>query len=162
MILSFSFFNFLIICLTLINCTDILNETESGVPLLQRRVCYFANWAPYRELDPPLYPDQIDPNICTHIHYAFAKIDPITLSLLPTEEHDMNWTEKANMPLFIRLYSLKRRNPALKILLAVGGWSARSNGFNLATRSAQNRTKFISHSLKLLREWNFDGIDLGY
>lgn len=129
---------------------------------LQRRICYFANWAPYRELDPPLYPDNIDPDICTHIHYAFAKIDPKTLDLVPTEEHDMNWTEKTKMPLFIRLYSLKRRNPSLKILLAVGGWSAKSEGFNMATRSSLNRSKFINNTIKLLREWNFDGIDLDW
>lgn len=98
--------------------------TTSQIPVnngLHRRVCYFANWAPYRNLNPPLYPDNIDPSLCTHIHYAFAKIDPATLSLVPTEEHDMNWTEKSNMPLYIRLYGLKRRNMALKILLAVGG-----------------------------------------
>lgn len=130
-------------------------------PSLQRRVCYFANWAPYRDLSPPLYPDDIDPALCTHIHYAFAKIDVATLALLPTEEHDMNWTERTNMPLYIRLYGLKRRNMALKILLAVGGWSAKSDGFNLATRSQQNRSRFINQTIKLLREWNFDGVDLG-
>lgn len=129
--------------------------------LLQRRVCYFANWATYRDLNPPLYPDDIDPALCTHIHYAFAKIDPATLALMPTEEHDMNWTERSNMPLYIRLYGLKRRNMALKILLAVGGWSAKSTGFNLATRTAQNRSRFINQTIKLLREWNFDGVDLG-
>ena len=88
---------------------------------LQRRVCYFANWAPYRNIEPPFYPDQIEPDLCTHIHYAFAKIDPESLTVVSTEEHDMDWTEQSKMPLYIRLYSLKRRNPALKILLAVGG-----------------------------------------
>ena len=74
----------------------------------------------------------------------------------------MNWTEKSNMPLYIRLYSLKRKNPALKILLAVGGWSAKSTGFNLATRNAQNRSKFINQTISFLRVWNFDGIDLDW
>jgi hypothetical protein len=96
-------------------------STVSANKLMQRRVCYYANWAPYRDLTPALYPDNIDPTLCTHIHYAFAKVDPKTLALVPTEEHDMNWTEKSNMPLYIRLYGLKRRNSALKILLAVGG-----------------------------------------
>lgn len=73
----------------------------------------------------------------------------------------MNWTEKSNMPLYIRLYSLKRKNPTLKILLAVGGWSAKSTGFNFATRTASNRSKFINQTLGFLRLWNFDGIDLG-
>lgn len=137
------------------------DEESQAAPTLQRRVCYFANWAPYRDLSPPLYPDDIDPALCTHIHYAFAKIDLQSLALLPTEEHDMNWTERTNMPLYIRLYGLKRRNMALKILLAVGGWSAKSDGFNLATRSHQNRSRFINQTIKLLREWNFDGVDLG-
>jgi len=97
-------------------------STVSANKIMQRRVCYYANWAPYRDLTPALYPDNIDPTLCTHIHYAFAKVDPKTLALVPTEEHDMNWTEKSNMPLYIRLYGLKRRNSALKILLAVGGY----------------------------------------
>ena len=33
----------------------------------------------------------------------------------------MNWTEMSHMPLYIRLYGLKRRNSKLKTLLAVGG-----------------------------------------
>ena len=88
---------------------------------MKRKVCYLSNWALYRDLNPPLYPDQIDPTLCTHIHYAFAKIDPATLLLVPTEEHDISWTEKNNMPLYIRVYGLKRRNMDIKILLAVGG-----------------------------------------
>jgi GH18 family chitinase len=108
-----------------------------------------------------LYPDQIDPALCTHIHFAFAKIDPKNFSILPTEEHDINWTAKSNMPLYIRLYGLKRRNPNLKILLAIGGWSARSEGFNYATKTAENRTRFINETINFLREWNFDGVDLG-
>ena len=130
------------------------DDDDESKPTLQRRVCYFANWAPYRDLSPPLYPDDIDPALCTHIHYAFAKIDLSTLALVPTEEHDMNWTERTNMPLYIRLYGLKRRNMALKILLAVGGWSAKSDGFNYATRSHQNRSQTLFRSLNCrLSNW---------
>jgi chitinase len=143
----------------LVNCHDTPQIISDEVNF--RRVCYYANWAPYRKIDPILYPDNIDPNICTHIHYAFAKINPDTLELLSTEEHDMNWTEKSHIPLYIRLYGLKRRNPQLKTLLAVGGWSAKSVGFNEATRNYTKRLKFINQTIKILREWNFDGIDLG-
>jgi hypothetical protein len=112
----------------IMSMVPLLSSTTSSAQMsssLTRRICYFANWAPYREVSPPLYPDNIDPSLCTHIHYAFAKIDPATLALVPTEDHDMNWTEKSNMPLYIRLYGLRRRNMALKILLAVGGNLAR-------------------------------------
>jgi chitinase len=126
-----------------------------------RRVCFFANWAPYRGVNPNLLPDKIDPFLCTHIHYAFAKIDPTSLKLEPTEEHDNNWTERSNIPLYIRLFGLKRKNPSLKIILAVGGWSAKSRGFNRATQKRNYRQQFIEQSINFLREWNFDGIDIG-
>ena len=100
--------------------TTSTQQQNSNLPL-RRRICYYANWAPYRGLTPPLYPDQIDPSLCTHIHFAFARIDPKNFSILPTEEHDINWTAHSNMPLYIRLYGLKRRNNNLKILLAIGG-----------------------------------------
>ena len=46
---------------------------------------------------PTLYPDHIDPLLCTHIHYAFADINPLTLAITPTEEHDIHWTERLGM-----------------------------------------------------------------
>lgn len=62
-----------------------------------RIVCYYTNWSLYREAMPTLYPDHIDPLLCTHIHYAFADINPLTLAITPTEEHDIHWTERLGM-----------------------------------------------------------------
>lgn len=159
----------LAVCLHQISCNNNFHETSTDINVnnentisKQRRVCYFANWALYRGLEPPLYPDDIDPTLCTHIHYAFAKIDSETLKLVATEDHDMNWTYVNKMPMYIRLYGLKRRNSLLKILLAVGGWSMQSRGFNLATRTHENRTRFINNTLEFIREWNFDGVDLDW
>jgi GH18 family chitinase len=41
------------------------------------------------------------------------------------------------------MYGLKRRNPSLKIILSVGGWSARSKGFNAVLRSDNTRYELI-------------------
>ncbi len=62
-----------------------------------RVVCYYTNWSLYREAMPTLYPDHIDPLLCTHIHYAFADINPLTLAITPTEEHDIHWTDRLGM-----------------------------------------------------------------
>ena len=48
----------------LIICDDISNDSDE--PSF-RRICYYANWATYRNISPILYPDNIDPSLCTHI-----------------------------------------------------------------------------------------------
>ncbi|CAF1633675.1 unnamed protein product [Didymodactylos carnosus] len=75
---------------------NVVNSTVY-IGLEMRVVCYYANWSLYREAMPILYPDQIDPTLCTHIHYAFADIDPLTLNIIPTELHDVQWTDRHSM-----------------------------------------------------------------
>ncbi len=59
-----------------------------------RIVCYYANWSVYRLTNTPiLYPDAIEPSLCTHIHVAFALINPQTLKIEPSEKHDTHYTD---------------------------------------------------------------------
>ncbi len=39
-------------------------------------VCYFTNWAWYRQGVGKYKPENIDPELCTHINYGFAVLDP--------------------------------------------------------------------------------------
>ncbi len=62
-----------------------------------RMVCYYTNWSVYRPTNTPiLYPDSIDPTLCTHIHVAFALINPQTLKIEPSEKHDTHYTDIFN------------------------------------------------------------------
>lgn len=56
-----------------------------------KRVCVYPNWSILRESNmAKIYPEDIDPNLCTHIHYAYANIDVRTLQLSPSQYQDFN------------------------------------------------------------------------
>lgn len=67
--------------------------------------------------------------------------------------------------MYVRFNDLKKRNPALKTLLAVGGWN-HENGlespFSRMVRKPANRKVFIDSVISLLRQYNFDGLDLDW
>lgn len=41
-------------------------------------VCYFGSWATYRVSNGKFDVEDIDPNLCTHINYAFVGLDSTT------------------------------------------------------------------------------------
>lgn len=49
---------------------------------------------------PILYPDEIEPSLCTHIHVAFASINAQTLRIEPSEKHDTHYTDAFHMVSF--------------------------------------------------------------
>jgi len=96
-------------------------------------------------------PETIHPEKLTHINFAFARIDAQGKVALP----------HAGIPKELaRLRELKARNPQLKILISVGGWTA--DGFSDAASSAAARDVFAASAVALLREYALDGIDLDW
>ena len=55
-------------------------------------VCYFTNWAWYRNGAGKYTPDHIDPSLCTHVNYGFAVLDSERLVMKP---HD-TWADLDN------------------------------------------------------------------
>ena len=74
-------------------------------------VCYFTNWAQYRNGQGKFTPEHIDPFMCTHINYAFAELKNGVLS-------QYEWNDDSN---YAKVIALKKQNPNLKIMLSVGG-----------------------------------------
>jgi len=81
-------------------------------------VCYYGSWAVYRPGNGKFDVENIDPFICTHIVYGFAGLgsDNMIKPLDPYNDLYDNWGKGA----FLRFTGLKKKNPELKALIAIG------------------------------------------
>uniref|UniRef100_UPI00398E62C2 acidic mammalian chitinase-like n=1 Tax=Pristiophorus japonicus TaxID=55135 RepID=UPI00398E62C2 len=112
-------------------------------------ICYFTNWAQYRPGIGKFMPENIPPCLCTHLIYAFAMID--NTHKLMTKE----WNDEI---LYISFNDLKKQNPNLKTLLAIGGFNPKR--FLSTVASKKNRATFINSVVKFIRKYGFDGFNL--
>lgn len=150
------FSSFCLFLILFIKQTTTITSKESNE---YKIVCYYTNWSQYRPSSGKFVPENIDPNLCTHIIYAFAKIDDNFL-LSEFEWNDLS-TEylKGN---YEKVIGLKKQNKNLKVLLAVGGWTHGSSKFSDMARDNLLRDKFIKYSLRFLIYHSFDGLDLDW
>lgn len=120
--------------------------TCNGRPSLHR-VCYY----PYESSSEGfLKPDGINVTLCTHILFAFARIENCTLK--PGSPQQIEG--------YKQLVGLKRKAPDLKIILSVGSGGGYQYSQMVSTKG--NRTKFTNQTIELLRKYNFDGIDFDW
>jgi chitinase len=107
-----------------------------------RVIAYVAGWS---------MPTEIPAEHLTHINFAFGKIAQDGSVVLPGADAADNLR---------KLGGLKKRNPALKILVSIGGWEA--EGFSDAALTDASREKFAGSAVELLRRYSLDGIDLDW
>lgn len=103
-------------------------------------------------------PEHIEPHLCTHIIFAFGWMKNNKLTAFdPTDD-----TKAGKTGLFQRVIQLKGKNPKLKILLAVGGWSFGTERFKTMSVTKYSRRLFIFSAIEFLRQREFDGLDLDW
>lgn len=112
-------------------------------------VGYYAAWA----VQSGFTPDRIDTEKVTHLNYAFADIGE-DLKIHPGFPH-------VDFSNFDKLNQLKEKNPNLKTLISVGGWTW-SGKFSDAALTEQSRSDFSESCVDFILKYNFDGIDLDW
>ena len=113
-------------------------------------VGYYAGWAAYQGYTP----DQLPAEHLTQINYAFARIDPDTLTIaLENPAHD-----KKNLA---ALRKLRQQHGHLKLLISVGGWSD-SQYFSDAAATAARREAFAASCVDFVVAQGLDGVDLDW
>ena len=125
-------------------------------------VCYYGSWARYRMGNGAFLPSNIDPNLCTHVIYSFAKLDPFTNEIESADPWaDLSSSEPGGgLNGYAETIQLKQQNPDLKVMLSVGGFNAGSGVFSDMALSQESRATFIQSSVAFLQKYGFDGLDL--
>ncbi len=101
--------------------------------------------------DRPIQPDEIAAAQLTRINYAFSIIKEGRMV-------EGSPTDAAN---FAALEQLKQRNPALKVLVSVGGWLGSGNFSDMALTPA-SRSLFIQSVVEFLQRYHLDGLDIDW
>lgn len=57
---------------------------------------------------------------------------------------------------------LKQKNPALKVLIAIGGWNEGGKKYSQMASSKVSRDRFVASAVAFLQEHKFDGLDLDW
>lgn len=107
-------------------------------------MCYYFNIIKVAE---------INPRICTHLIFSFFGLDANgNISYFQRTE-----TEVATI--LNDMNGLKRQNPSLKVMAAIGGWNESLNPawFEMA-ENLERRKAFADNTKRITDKFNLDGI----
>lgn len=136
------------------------SESTSEIASESKKVvCYYTNWSQYRMKPVSFYPENIDPFLCSHIIYAFAKLNN-EHEIEPFEWNDLSTSWSIGM--YDRIMALKKKNADLKILIAVGGWNLGSKIFSEMVHNVTSRKTFVKTTVEFLLANKFNGLDLDW
>lgn len=138
----------------------VLCISSSSLAVQKKNVCYYGTWAAYRNGLANFQVSNIDPFICTHIIYSF--FDTTAEGVITHFDAYLDLPDDNGRDNIRKFIELKKINPAVKLLAAVGGWTAGSERFSKMASTDATRKAFATNSLNFLNKFGFDGIDLDW
>ena len=127
-------------------------------------IAYYPAWATYaRNYQVADIPAQK----VTHINYAFANVQNgrcvLGDSYADTDKAFAgdSWDQGAKRGNFNQLTKLREKNPNLKTMISIGGWTWSQN-FPAAAATDQSRKQFASSCIDFMKQYGFDGIDIDW
>ncbi|XP_026668803.1 probable chitinase 10 isoform X2 [Ceratina calcarata] len=119
-------------------------------------ICYFTNWAWYRQNGGKFLPEDVDTDLCTHVLYGFAVLDGSQLTI---KSHDP-WADIDNK-FYERVAALKKKG--VKVLMAIGGWNdSAGDKYSRLVNSPSARKRFIENVIQFIEKYEFEGLDLDW
>lgn len=105
--------------------------------------------------------ENIDPNLCTHIVYAFAGLNATSdsiRSLDPWQDLKDDWGKGG----YERITQMRASYPHLKVSLAIGGWNEGSKNYSRMVSEPARRQRFVKSATDFVLRYKFDGLDLDW
>lgn len=122
--------------------------------------CYYISSSYWRPGNGKFNISNIDPDLCTHLAYAFFGMtkDGIFTSLDP----HLDLSQDNGIGNIKQFNSLKQLNSDLKTLAVVGGYGGNSLEYFKIGADSVKRNNFINSAVYFLKINGFDGIDLDW
>ena len=89
-------------------------QNGSKVEATKMSICYYRNWAQYRQSKARFLPEDIDATLCSVINYAHMQVS--------IDTHKLEGRQRNDVAMLKRLNLLKKKNPSLKVFVSVGKW----------------------------------------
>ncbi|KAF2737441.1 hypothetical protein EJ04DRAFT_430966, partial [Polyplosphaeria fusca] len=143
-------------------CQSNCNQPDSGGShgdVQNRVIGYYEAWARDRQCSGMPF-DKIPSGSMTHAYFSFGYITPGEFRVVPMDDLPTSLFEEFN--------NIKNKNPAVKTVIALGGWTFNDNDtstqpvYSDMVSSPAKRQTFIGNLISFLRQYGFDGVDFDW